>query len=244
MIDFSTKTHVGKERAENQDSVYISGKETPIVALVADGMGGHLGGKIASKMAVALVSESLKEHIEEGVSETQLKDIIEKASEKMREMANVSEKLKDMGSTVVGGVIYEDYIVGVNVGDSRMYMCAKGKLKRLTKDHSYVQYLIEKGILKEDENEDYPYKNIITRAMGIDMPAADTFTVAFHKGDVLLICSDGVTVHVKDKEIEECLKEKKTCEQKAQKLLSMALERGGKDNISIIVISNIGGSTE
>ena len=127
------------------------------------------------------------------------------------------------------------------MGDSRVYMYHGGVLTRLTHDHSFVQSLIDKNIITEEEAKNHPYKNIITRVLGMEKVQADVSECRFDAGDVVLLCSDGLTNHVDDDEIAMLLSSGSDASYIANRLIDLALDRGGKDNISAIVLINDGG---
>lgn len=243
-MDVCAVTHRGKVRSENEDTIYISGKKCPLFAMVADGMGGHAAGQTASSTAVRLVVERLRKRDLTALTPLDLKGFLEEVSYELWQMAQENPSLSNMGTTFTLAVVLEDRILAAHVGDSRAYLLRRGHFNQLTTDHSYVQFLVEKGILTPEEAEHHPYRNIITRALGMEEVTADAYSASFGPDSALVICSDGLLCHVKDEEICECLKEAGDARQKAQALRDLALERGGRDNISIIVVLRDSGRTE
>ena len=236
-MDVCSLTHVGNVRLENEDSVYVSGSAAPLLAMVADGMGGHSGGKTASESAVDMISKELENRLNKADTDD-LKRAAINAGKSIFKAAQASESMKNMGTTIAAAVIREDGVCAVNAGDSRIYLLKDGELKRVTKDHKYVQYLVDKGFMTPEEAATHPYRNIITRALGMEEVVPDEFKISWSTGDTLLICSDGLYEEVSEDEIKRVLSSEKTAEQKSKTLLDMALEHGGRDNISIIVAIN------
>ena len=151
--------------------------------------------------------------------------------------------LDGMGTTFTVAVVLEDQIVVSHVGDTRAYLWREGELSQLTTDHSYVQFLVSKGILTPEEAGIHPYRNIITRALGMEEVIADSYTARIAAGDRVLLCSDGLTTHVNDAQISAVLAKEAVAKQQAEELLALAMSGGGTDNISVIV-GKIDGKTE
>ena len=237
-MDIACSTHKGKVRQHNEDSVYFSGSTPPFFAMVADGMGGHAGGQTASTMTVAYIRKKLAEIDIGSVTDEQLKQLAVGASESLIEAAKHDDALKNMGTTLVMAVASEGRVKILNVGDSRAYLLKKGRLHRVTKDHSYVQYLVDNNVLTEEEAEKHPYKHVIMRAIGMENVEADVYDMPFESGDTLLLCSDGLNAHLKDQDMAAVLCADSSSESKAQKLIKTALDRGGSDNVSVVVMEN------
>lgn len=227
----------GKIRIENQDSVYLSGSEQPILAIVADGMGGHSGGSVASQMTVSLLTQAI--HLKNTpLSDAALKTIAQDTSKKIWEKAQQNPMYSGMGTTCSLVLIQNDRIQIMQVGDSRVYLFRGGKLEQITKDHSYVQYLIDNEILSPEEAEFHPYRNVITRALGLETVEADIFSIPLLAEDRILICSDGLTKHITLPEMEKEFAAKSGAKELGESLLHSALEAGGTDNISIVILIN------
>lgn len=238
-MDICSLTHVGNVRQENEDSVYVSGSSAPLLAMVADGMGGHAGGRTASESAIELISASMADRLDKARA-AELKQAAVDAGRGIFEAASQSEGMKGMGTTIAAAVIREDGVSAVNAGDSRIYLLQNGGLRRVTKDHKYVQYLVDKGFLTPEEAAKHPYRNIITRALGMEEVEPDEFEVSWSTGDTLLICSDGLYEEVSEEDIKKVLVGGQPAQYKAKRLLDMALKNGGRDNISVIVAINDG----
>lgn len=242
-MKISAGTDVGKMRQSNQDAYAIG--ELPdgsAWAVVCDGMGGHAGGHVASKMAVNTISGAIKSNYRNGMSLTSVKNMLESAvvaaNADIYDSAAKDSELRGMGTTVVAALYTGGICVVAHVGDSRCYLISGKKISRVTKDHSLVQELLDAGVITETEAENHPRKNIITRALGIDDDVLVDFSdVSIAQGDMLLICTDGLTNHVSDKEITECVSDKNVFDYSAR-LIKLANENGGSDNITAVVMVN------
>ncbi len=234
-------THRGRIRKQNEDTVFVEKDSYPYIAMVADGMGGHEAGQVASAAAVELMAEKIREAQTAKITPRALQEMVEEISHDVWLKAEGDAALHDMGTTLTVALISADSVVAAHVGDSRAYLYRNGKLRQITTDHSYVQYLVSKGILTQKEAQVHPYRSIITRAVGMETVSAEAYSCTFGEGDTLLLCSDGLTCHVKDRDIARCLAVGGSAADKAETLLQMALQRGGSDNISIVIALNDGG---
>jgi serine/threonine protein phosphatase PrpC len=202
---------------------------------VADGMGGHAKGDVASKMVV----ESLKK-VHEGTSLSKyiddIEDRITEVNQKLVEKARESKKKVTIGSTVVVMLAYERYCVYIWAGDSRLYRLRKGELRRITTDHSQVELYVEQGLISREEAMIHPHGNMITRAVGaLEELHLDMDIQPLEAGDRYLLCSDGLTKHIPDMELQDQMKGGKT-EEACLRLVDMVLSRGAGDNVTAIVI--------
>ena len=236
-VDVCGLTHRGKVRKQNEDAYFLSGGTYPVVALIADGMGGHSGGRLASSMAVNYMANQLSKIDLNQLTYKELKQLLEDTSRVVWKESLSDKVLENMGTTMTAAIILENRVIIGNIGDSRAYMMRAETLDQITTDHSYVQYLVEKGILMQDEAETHPYKNIITRAIGMETVSADVFVTAFQSGNVLLLCTDGVSNFISKKELEEIIRTADTAKQMVFKMKSMTLERGASDNFTAVVVS-------
>ncbi len=235
---FGNATHVGLVRKANED--YFGSFDTPngYVFLVCDGMGGHVGGAKASQIAVAtirdfLMSQTLPE------AAAALKNAIIAANNAILQYASQNPDLKGMGSTCVAVLVQGSDVFYAHVGDSRIYLQSEGRLFQITKDHSFVQMLVDMGEISEQEAEHHPRKNEITNALGLpNMKPPDVclYPIKAAKGDYFLLCSDGLTGMVANTNIEKVLNSAADLQQKASKLVEMANVAGGKDNITLQII--------
>ena len=222
----------------NQDFVYAS--DQPVghlqnLFIVADGMGGHNAGDFASRCAV----ETMVDYIE-NTDETRpirlLGEAVQAANRAVVEKASSDKSMAGMGTTLVACSIAEDCLYLVNIGDSRLYLLDEG-IEQITRDHSLVEEMVRAGQLAREDARTHPEKNVITRAVGIRSALkADFFDVALNPGDIILLCSDGLTNMVEDGEILTRVKEAKELETAARELVDLANRNGGTDNISVILI--------
>jgi protein phosphatase len=215
---------------ENNEDYFIAEKINDFfVFAIADGMGGHAGGEIASKIAIVELKEALKRKSSQG-----LKEGFEKANSTI--FSENERRHSNMGTTLVAFIVKEEageYIVA-NVGDSRAYIFGDRTWK--TNDHSWVEDLVKKGAITEDEAIGHPQKNIITRALGLEKNVKVDLYNEIKAVSVVLLCSDGLSDYVTDKEIAEVL-EKNKPKMACKKLIKKALENGSKDNITIIIVN-------
>ena len=237
------KSDIGKARDINQDSYYVSKPSENVgLFILADGMGGYNGGEIASKLAIL----SAKNYIEDNFAtiehdkETILKLIgnaIEYANMVVYEKAKEDRELEGMGTTIEVCLIYNNRAYIGHIGDSRIYRIRKDFFRKLTTDHSYVQKLVKEGKISKDEASNHPKKNMLTKALGCTSFAEpDLMVKGFQKDDIIIMTSDGLTNMVSDIDIFNTTKlDIKSC---TEKLIHMANDAGGLDNITIIVISN------
>lgn len=240
-MEFYSKTDIGKVRTTNQDAVNIRKiSDNLIWSVVCDGMGGTNGGDIASHTAVEEITKYLGEHLTEQDDTEKIKETmytsVQQANSAIFEKAKSTEDLKRMGTTVVLCVISGSILYVVHAGDSRVYLVGKSKIKQLTKDHSIVQEMLDNSQITPREAKNHPQKNIITRALGVNVDIKlDYNEVKLKEGDIVLSCTDGLTNHLSEREIY------KICSQNdfslvADKLVSEGNKRGGSDNITVSVI--------
>lgn len=237
-------TDKGKVRSENQDSYIIENcdKRNCVVAVICDGMGGAKAGDLASclssKEFVSRVYDSLAApRLFMGNQEKLLKDSCDEANGVVYEYSRFDANYDGMGTTLVGGIIARRKAYLVNVGDSRAYHLTKEGIKQISCDHSYVQELVSMGAITPEEALHHPKKNIITRALGVDCSVeSDYFECPLAKGDGILLCSDGLSNMVTDKEIHDYYTENALPDDVCRKLMKLALERGARDNVSIVLV--------
>lgn len=240
MLKTFSITDIGKKRKLNQDYVFASDKplgNLPNIFIVADGMGGHNAGDYASKYTV----ETMKEEIERSFEKNPVKIMgraIEIANDHIRKKAEEEETLNGMGTTVVAATCLGDkYLEVANVGDSRLYVVNDRKIEQITRDHSLVEEMIRMGGIDRASARSHPDKNIITRAIGArDTVEIDFFNVELNPGDIVLMCSDGLTNMLEDGEIHRILGGRGSVEEKAEELVKAANNNGGRDNIAVIII--------
>ncbi len=251
----SANTDIGMRRNVNQDSYILNTfSEKTALCVVCDGMGGAKGGAEASKIASEAFAASVEEFIkpfigtkERSVHVNEIREklieSVDKANDAVYSYAKGHPSLKGMGTTLVAALIIEHNIFAINVGDSRMYLIKGNKIKQITKDHSYVQYLIDMGQLTEKEAETFPNRNVITRAVGTEESVLpECFRESASDGSFILLCSDGLTNFVSNEEIRDIItKDSKNMDQltlnlRVRKLIDLANANGGADNITAAVI--------
>ena len=230
-------TDIGKKRSMNQDYVYAS--DQPVgnlknLLIVADGMGGHNAGDLASRYTVQEMLSYIKESEEERPVPL-LSMAIHHANEQVLEKAESEKELEGMGTTLVAATVQEEYLYVANVGDSRLYLI-DDEIEQITHDHSLVEEMIRIGELQRKDAKNYPDRNVITRAISVRVPVrVDFFDVKLEHGDIILLCSDGLTNMVEDEEILEIVKKSSSIEEAAAALVDTANKNGGKDNISVVL---------
>lgn len=232
-----SKTDIGMVREVNQDYVFTT--EAPIghlpnLLVVADGMGGHRAGEYASRLAVEVLKQELAASTEEN-PEAMMRNSITRANERVLEAARQDAKLSGMGTTLVVATVIEHTLYFANVGDSRLYLL-NDDIKQLSKDHSLVQEMVRLGGINEEEAKSHPDKNIITRAIGAkDEVEIDFFEYRLKKGDVILMCTDGLSNMVEDEELLHIVKCSRDVVEAVEQLIERAKDNGGNDNIGVIV---------
>lgn len=231
-------SHIGNVRSTNEDTLLISCDVKPRYMLVADGMGGHAAGEIASRIAAQSIRQYIEDLGRETLSRGEILDAIEFANHRILDRISEDESLTGMGTTLTFAYAGPNMLTIAQVGDSSAFLFDGKSLEKVTKDHTYVQYLIDTGVIEEQEDGEYPFKNIITRALGMNKLEADIYTTSWQAGDTLLLCSDGLTNYLGREEMEKLLAGETPIEKKAKWLLNRALYAGGKDNISIIIAYN------
>lgn len=236
------KTDIGLVRTSNQDS-YAAGELPGSVAwaVVCDGMGGAAGGNCASSTAVKLISERISSSYRSGMSGNSIKNMLTSAivaaNISVYDMGQANSDLTGMGTTVVVAIIADESVYIAHVGDSRAYILSDGKLNQLTKDHSFVQEMVDSGRLTPDEAKDDPRKNIITRALGVSEELRVDFCQEYiSENEVLILCTDGLTNYVEPHEIYELTSDSKFYEY-AERLVNRANHNGGGDNVTVVTMS-------
>lgn len=223
------RTHQGLVRSSNQDSLLVDEG----VYGVADGMGGHKGGETASRVAVQVVKNALHGKKPETRA---LEVAVEAANRRIFDMARHDSALSGMGTTLTFLWVSEKEVHLCHVGDSRAYLLRDGQLTQITDDHSLVADLLRNNMISPEAARTHPYRNVITRAVGVDpVVQADIFSHGKQADDLWLICSDGLTNMLTDETIASVLTEAQTDEAAADELLELALEKGGTDNISFVL---------
>jgi PPM family protein phosphatase len=237
-FSFGNATHVGQVRQANED--YFGNFETKngYVFIVCDGMGGHVGGAKASQIAVGIIRDCLQQLDYKTPFEALSQSIIA-ANDAILTYADKNPELNGMGTTCVALLVVGSDVYYAHAGDSRIYLFSNKKLMRITKDHSFVQNMIDLGGLTEEEAEKHPRKNEITNALGLKNmkpPTVCKTQIQAAKGDMFLLCTDGLTGMVSDGEMENVLKNSMELQGKANLMIDLANKAGGTDNITVQIV--------
>lgn len=236
-MEYFSKTDIGRKREVNQDYVFATDQpigNVPNLLIVADGMGGHKAGDFASKYTTESVVESLKQSTVSG-PQAMFEEAISKANTEIIELAASDVNLEGMGTTLVVATVIEHTLYFANVGDSRLYVIGD-EIKQLSKDHSLVEEMVRLGGINEDEAKHHPDKNIITRAIGAKLDVEiDFFEYRIVEGDIILMCTDGLSNMVEDEDVFRIIKGSRDLPEAVQGLIDQANLNGGKDNIGIVL---------
>ncbi|QPC82968.1 Stp1/IreP family PP2C-type Ser/Thr phosphatase [Phototrophicus methaneseepsis] len=240
----------GRVRGNNEDNIYLWGDDTQVLAVVADGMGGAVAGEKASRIAVDSIEARLvkNEDIEPDTYDKMdlddlavvLKHAVQEANRNIVDRAVAQPELKGMGTTLTMAFIKGRDVTLAHVGDSRAYLVDKydQTVMQVTRDHSFVQALLEAGHIREDEVETHPMRNVLYRALGqgrdLDVDIIQNVQMAYH--DRLVLCSDGLTLHLSADEIAEIASESDDPAEIARDMIGLANKRGGRDNVSVIIV--------
>lgn len=234
---FGAITDIGIRRKINEDNYYVHDSDIFPYAIVADGMGGHQAGEIASMMVVDIIENHLRKNLTEDLDYVEAGEAVRQAfisaNSIIYNYAKNHYKIMGMGTTATFAMIYMNKIITAHVGDSRAYMLSD-KIVQITKDHSYVQELVSRGEISREMAKNHPKKNYITRAMGAEDTVKVDISIKPYNGETIVLCSDGLTNFVDDDEILEYIKNGNTLSDGTEKLVALANERGGGDNITIV----------
>jgi len=232
----AARSDVGLRRSANEDAYALA----PALGLylVADGMGGHVAGQIASRLAAKTTVEALQEVSGRPASLTEkLRYCVAWANHQIFTTAEAKPELAGMGTTLVAVLAGRGRVALAHVGDSRAYLARGGRIRQLTDDHSLVAELVRRRELSPDAAQDHPHRHVLTRAIGVrrrvDADLAELTPVA---GDVLVLCSDGLTLHVQDPEIAALLASEPDLEEACARLVALANARGGDDNVTVALV--------
>lgn len=238
MLKTFSKTDIGRKRKLNQDCVYtceVPLGNLPNLFIVADGMGGHKAGDYASAYTVKAIEREVMMSDETEPIRV-MKEAIECANREIFEKAEAEEDFKGMGTTVVVATVVDDVLYVANVGDSRLYLIDE-EIQQITKDHSLVEEMVRVGEIDRSAARLHPDKNIITRAIGAaETVEADFFEVDLKKGDLILMCSDGLSNMIEDEDIRMIARAQRDVVQIVEELIKVANHNGGKDNIAVIIV--------
>ena len=237
-IEMGLASDVGRVRRDNEDTAAAEGT----VYVVADGMGGHAAGEVASRIAAEAVTELAAQPT------LQVRDIVAQLTEANRRILESAARHPEqtgMGTTVAGLAVVSvggsRHWAVFNVGDSRVYRCIDGELSQVTADHSEVWELVERGLITPEQAAHHPARNIVTRSLGREpMAPVDTWVFPPYPGEVFVICSDGLSNELPRERIEQILSEHPHADEAAEALVRAAVDAGGRDNVTVIVVQSPG----
>ena len=234
-------TDQGKIRQHNEDNggIFVN-KAGQRLAIVADGMGGHRAGDVASEMALVSLMELWESTTEIDTpdrAEEWLREHITSVNQLLFDHAKTHFECDGMGTTIVAGIITNRFATVANIGDSRCYIANELGFKQITQDHSLVNELVRTGQISKEDAEHHPRKNVLLRALGTEPSVEmDIKTITFEEGDLLLLCSDGLSNKVNESEMTTILSNTNQLEQKASELIQLANHYGGEDNITLVIV--------
>ncbi len=237
----------GLERPRNEDSCFVKADSDIALMVVADGMGGHRAGNVASDLAVSSAEQFWVDFDRFNLNSAEetrkmINRLIIDANEKVLSEANSSSERRGMGTTFTVGLLCGNRLIIGHIGDSRAYLINNGQIKLLTRDHSLLEQLIESGQIKPEEAKNHPQRHVLTRALGISSDIkVDICEKDVQAGSILLFCTDGLTNMVSDDEILAAASEHSDPQKLAESLIDLANSRGGFDNITVVVVTGIGG---
>ena len=232
-------TDIGKVRKDNEDAFYVSEDNDKInIYLIADGIGGQNHGKLASMMSIQNVVSYMRENIDNFSKKELLERAVKYTNSEIVEFSNKYEDFSGMGSTLVALCYEQKKAYITHAGDSRCYMIRNGFISQITVDNSYVEYLLQKGVISAEEAKNHPQKNLITKAIGMENDLdIELDEIETNSGDIFLLCSDGLTSMLSDEAILHIIQKKKSNMQKcAEELVRAAKLSGGHDNITVILV--------
>jgi PPM family protein phosphatase len=234
-------TDRGKVRVHNEDAGGVfRNLDGNLLAVIADGMGGHRAGDVASKMTVAELQQAWE--TTQGIktadaAEKWLMEHISIVNGLLFEHAATHSECFGMGTTIVAAITTDSFTTLAHIGDSRGYLLNESGFKQITEDHSLVNELVRTGQISKEDAEHHPRKNVLLRSLGTEkMVEMDLKTIIFEEGDILLLCSDGLSNKVSEQEMQEILLNEDQLEQKASAFISLANEHGGEDNITLSIV--------
>jgi len=248
MLNVGAYSDKGMVRQINEDSFYIPSEtddNSIMLFIVADGMGGHMAGEVASKEAVDAVVRYINENYEKEAKNVRsnlinlINESILYANKQIYEKSLSDFNLSGMGTTFAIALIHKESLYIGHVGDSRIYLLRKNNLYQLTRDHSYVEELVSSGTITREEAANHPQKNIITRALGTEeVVEIDICVRKFYKNDTLILCTDGLSNMIDEETIKTTVENSETSKEAAEKLVALANDAGGADNITVVIVNN------
>ncbi|MGM9850472.1 MAG: Stp1/IreP family PP2C-type Ser/Thr phosphatase [Bacilli bacterium] len=247
-MEYAYLTDPGKVREHNEDSVIIvKNHNNEYLLAVADGMGGHRGGEIASSIAISHIGKSFRDLGKLGKKEDAIlwiKNVVSEANVLIYKYTEENPESSGMGTTIVMALLTKDYLLFGNIGDSSGYVYKDKQVHKITNDHTLVNLLLKSGEITEEEAKDHPRKNVLMKALGattnVEMDIFDVETDV----EGIFLCSDGLTNMLEDDQISKVLNEEITADEKANKLIIKANNRGGTDNISVAFLKKDGENSD
>ncbi|KRK89839.1 protein serine threonine phosphatase [Lentilactobacillus sunkii DSM 19904] len=238
-LQIAYQSSTGKVRDKNEDAVgAFKNKSGLVLALITDGIGGNNAGEVASQMVVTHMGEAFEATTISSLDkiETWFENQLTKENTAIIDESNTDSRLHGMGTTIVAALIDGKRSLIANIGDSRGYVYSNGQFTQITEDHSYVNELVKHGDITPDQAKTNPYKNIITKSLGINSDsAADFKPYTAQPGDQIMLCTDGLTNMVDDSDIEKILSMDDELQSKCDMLITTANENGGLDNITVLL---------
>lgn len=237
-------TDIGLVRKENQDAYLIHEKSDRTICVVCDGMGGSAGGQLASQIATKAFMEEVEKVLTSEMEPEQLRSAcayaVSLANNAIRSAAEENENYRNMGTTLVAAVSYEGGVIVTNVGDSRAYHICENGITRVTKDHSLVERMVDRGDITAEEARRHPNRNLITRALGPDADAkCDGYICPMKAGEYLLLCTDGLVNTVTDQEMLFEVIHRGSPDSCLERLLEISKSQGAPDNVTVVLMQKL-----
>jgi protein phosphatase len=231
----AARSDVGRRRRVNEDRY---GEDLALgLFLVADGMGGHTAGQVASGLAVEAMLDAVRAYTAGGSLTERLRGATASANQHIFSTAEASPELSGMGTTLVALLVSGGRAAVAHVGDSRMYRVRAGRIRQLTDDHSLVGELQRRGEISADAAREHPHRHVLTRALGVRAEAEpDLAELTVEPGDVFVLCTDGLTHHVRDEEIAKAVTGEADLDDACRRLIALTNARGGEDNVTVLLV--------
>jgi PPM family protein phosphatase len=238
-------TDRGNVRKHNEDCGGVfNNKSNQKLVIIADGMGGHNAGDVASRMTVDFLQqswESIKQITSPEEASNWFSTMITKVNNKILAHAKSNKACEGMGTTIVATILTGDFATICHIGDSRCYLLNGSAMQLMTQDHSLVNELVKSGQISEEEADSHPKRNVLVRALGTDSAVEATIhSIGWDTGDIMLLCSDGLSDKISSKDIQHILQNGQNLQRNAEKLVKLAKDNGGEDNISVAIVEHSG----
>ncbi len=225
------ESHTGYKRKSNEDRYLIKIVSEISILAVADGVGGLPGGEIAAQIVI----DTFQKHVfSETDLKTDLKTVLLKAEKGILQKIKENPKLEGMGTTLTAVALYHSKVFWIHIGDSRLYLLRNKKIKQITKDHTFIQDLIDDGTLSPEQSDKHPLRNMLDQCLGCDDIEPDSGLFKVKRNDQLLLCTDGLTTHLPDSQIESVMAIN-SIQAAGKQLIEEALKMGGSDNVTVVV---------